>query len=533
MKTVHRREVLHGLAGAGAMLLMPSVGWAADDNAVNRGGTLVFGLTGGDPPNYDMHGGNAHVLAHLLAPHYNGLLKIDSANYPNVIGDLAQSWTISDDGLTYTFKLMPNVKFHDGALLTSEDVKASYDRIRNPPAGVTSVRQGMLQPIKSVETPDPLTVVFTLSEPSRSMLSIFAHPFNAVYRAEKLKADPRFPVRNVLGTGPYKFVEHIQGSTWKGERFNDFFRKGFPYLDGFQAVLLSGPALTNAIQSGQVLNEFRALAPSQRDILTKALGDQITVYEQPWCACMVATFNTRRKPFDDPRVRLALSLAIDRWAAQTALPKISTLAFAGGFLRPKYELAATEEDVVKYPGYSKDIEASRAKARQLLKEAGVSNLKFKLHNRMITDPSQVAGVYLIDQWRRVGVEVEHLILNDTTWSANLSAGDFDATIDNQNDAIDEPDYQLPRYLSFDKSANRAHYTDPELDELYAKQHSTADKAERYRLLRQFETRMLTQAYTVPILWLNRIIVLRKKLRGWNMTPSPFVGQDLEKLWLAS
>jgi peptide/nickel transport system substrate-binding protein len=533
VKTIHRREVLQGLGGVGAAALMPNTGWAADDNAVNRGGTLVFGLTGGDPPSYDMHAGNAHVLVHLLQPHYNGLLKIDAANYPNVIGDLAQSWTISDDGLVYTFKLTPGVLFHDGAPLTSEDIKASYDRVRNPPAGVTSVRQGMVQPIKSIDTPDPLTVVFTLSEPSRSMLSIFAHPFNVIYRAEKLKTDPRFPARNVLGTGPYKFVEHIQGSTWKGERFKDYFRKGFPYLDGFQAVLLSGPALTNAIQSGQVMNEFRALAPSQRDILTKALGNQIDVYEQPWCACMVATFNTRRKPFDDPRVRRALSLAIDRWAAQTALPKISTLAFAGGFLRPKYELAATEEDLVKYPGYSKNIEASRAEARRLLKEAGVENLKFKLHNRMITDPSQVAGVYLIDQWRRIGVEVEHLIINDTTWNANLSAGDFDVTIDNQNDAIDEPDYQLPRYLSFEKSSNRAHYTDPELDELYAKQHNMADKAERYKLLRQFEMRMLTQAYTVPILWLDRIIVLRKKLRGWNMTPSPFVGQDLEKLWLAS
>src|ERR1700741_3397447 len=106
-----------------------------------RGGTLVFGINSGDPPTYDCHQSALFPIIHLLTPHYSNLLKIDTSNYPKLIGDLAESWTVAEDAKTYTFKLRANVKFHDGSPFSAEDVKASYDRIRNPPQGVISVRQ--------------------------------------------------------------------------------------------------------------------------------------------------------------------------------------------------------------------------------------------------------------------------------------------------------------------------------------------------------------------------------------------------------
>src|SRR3954467_15003913 len=105
-----------------------------------RGGTLIFGINSGDPPTYDCHQSVLFPIIHLLTPHYSNLLKIDTPNYPKIIGDLAESWTVSDDARTYTFKLHPNVKFHDGSAFSSQDVQASYERIRNPPQGVVSVR---------------------------------------------------------------------------------------------------------------------------------------------------------------------------------------------------------------------------------------------------------------------------------------------------------------------------------------------------------------------------------------------------------
>src|SRR5213595_667601 len=121
-----------------AILSLPSTALA--DTAPKRGGTLEFAVTV-EPGNYDCHGNTSFAFLHPVAPHYSTLLKFDAANYPQIVGDLAQSWEVSADRQTYTFKLRPNVLFHDGARLTSADIKASYQRIIHPPQGVTSARQ--------------------------------------------------------------------------------------------------------------------------------------------------------------------------------------------------------------------------------------------------------------------------------------------------------------------------------------------------------------------------------------------------------
>src|SRR3990167_1396010 len=105
-----------------------------------RGGNLVFAVSA-EPPNYDCHANTSFAFIHPVRPHYSTLLKFDSPNYPKITGDLAESWTVAPDGLSYTFKLRRNVKFHDGSPMTSADVKASYERIVKPPQGVVSIRQ--------------------------------------------------------------------------------------------------------------------------------------------------------------------------------------------------------------------------------------------------------------------------------------------------------------------------------------------------------------------------------------------------------
>jgi peptide/nickel transport system substrate-binding protein len=496
-----------------------------------RGGTLVFGINSGDPPTYDCHQSTLFPIIHLLSPHYSNLLRLDLANYPKVVGDLAESWTVAPDAKTYEFRLRPNVKFHDGSAFSSEDVKASYDRLRNPPQGVVSVRQGLVADIDSIDTPDALSVVFRLKRPNRALLYAFANPFNCIYSAAKLKENPSFPVRNVMGTGPFRFVEHVAGAHWKGERFKDYFKPNLPHLDGFHGLFTQGAALINALQGGQIMADFRSVTSVDRDRLVAALGNKITVQESPWLNCLLVTFNTKKKPFDDARVRRALSLAIDRWKAAEVLPRSTIMRYIGGYTRPGYELAAREEDLVKMPGFSKDIEASRAEARRLLAEAGVPNLKIKLTNRTIANLFTGGGVYVIDQWRQIGVETEHIQANDVLYNNSLNDGTFDVALSFQGDSVDEPTYQLTRYLSVDLSSNQGKYIDRELDRLFEVQKDAADAKERYQALRQFETRMLTEAYNVPLLWWQRIVVMSAKVKGWQMSPSHLIGQDLEQVWL--
>ncbi len=524
-----RRRIAVALFATIAFAPMPR-GASAQETPV-RGGTLIFGINSGDPPTYDCHQSVLFPIIHLLTPHYSNLLKIDTPNYPKIIGDLAESWMVADDAKTYTFKLHGGVKFHDGSAFSSEDIKATYDRIRNPPQGVVSVRRGLLADIDTIETPDPLTVVFKLKQANRALIYAFANPFNCVYSAAKLKENPLYPVRNVMGTGPFRFVEHVGGSHWTGERFKDYFKSGLPYLDGFRALFTPGPAMINALQGGQIMAEFRSVTTADRDRLVAALGDKITVQESPWLDLTLVTFNAKKSPFNDPRVRRALSLAIDRWKAAEVLPRSSIMRYVGAYLRPGSEFAAREEDLVKMPGFSKDIEASRAEARRLLAEAGVPNLKVRLINRMISNLFTPAGIYVIDQWRQIGVEVEHVQANETLYNNSMNEGTFDVAIDFQGDSVDEPTYQFARHLSVDLSSNRGGYTDRALDDLFEQQKNVADPQERYRLVHAFETRMLTEAYTVPLLWWQRIVLMRSNIRGWGMTPSHLIGQDLETVWI--
>ena len=501
-------------------------------HAQKRGGELKFGVSA-EPPNYDCHANSSFAFVHPVRPHYSTLLEFDPKAYPKVRGDLADSWTVSKDGLTYTFKLKQNVKFHDGSPFSSADVKATYERIANPPQGVVSLRKAAYSDIASIETPDANTVVFKLKAPNAAMLSLLASPWDCIYSAAKLKQDPKFPEKNVLGTGPFAFVEHAAGSHWVGKRFDGYYEKGKPYLDGYRAIFIRNTAArVNALQAGEILAEFRGHSPADRDKLVSALGKKIEVHESPWVCSLVVTFNTEKKPFDDARVRRALSMAVDRWGGAKALSKIALVRHVGGVLRPGYELAASESELSQYPGYGKDVKKARAEAQKLLKEAGVSNLKFKLTNRNVPMPYTPVGVFLIDQWRQIGLNVEHEQLDTKLYQAALRGGNYDAGLDFNCDFMDEPNLQLLKYISADKSTiNYGRYQDRTLDDLYEKQIRATSTAERKKLLRAFEQRVFDQAYTFPTIWWHRIIVVWDQLKGWHMSPSHYLNQDLADVWL--
>ena len=295
-------RAMNAVAALSGLLLSHSAG--AED-VPKRGGTLEFAVTV-EPGNYDCHGNISFAFLHPIAPHYSTLLKFDAANYPQIIGDLAESWSTSADRLTYTFRLRPNVLFHDGSRMTSADVKASYERIVHPPPGVVSARRVDYAAISSIDTPDPRTVVFHLQWPEAAMLANFASPWNCIYSAAKLAADPLFPKTQILGTGAFAFAEYVKGQYWRGKRWERYFLPGRPYLDGYQADFIPGNAVMAAYKSGRIAAEFRSITPPQRDDLVEVLGDRIEISESPWLSNLLVVFNTKKAPFDDARVRRAL-----------------------------------------------------------------------------------------------------------------------------------------------------------------------------------------------------------------------------------
>jgi peptide/nickel transport system substrate-binding protein len=511
------------LAGSGAM--------AEEAAAPKHGGTLEFAVTV-EPNNYDCDENTSFAFLHPVAPHYSTLLKFDAPDYPRIIGDLAQSWTVSPDSRTYTFRLKQNVVFHDGAKLTSADVKASYERIVHPPQGVISARQVDYAAIASIDTPDPLTVVFHLQWPDAAMLANFASPWNCIYRAAKLAEDPQFPKTHIDGTGAFTFVEHVKGDHWTGRRFDKYFEPGKPYLDGYRADFIPAKAVVENMRSGHIMAEFRGFTPVQRDALVEAMGDKVTVSESPWLSNLLVVFNTKKPPFDDARVRRALSLAIDRWGAAEKLQNTTFLKYVGGLMRPGSSMATPESELVTLPGFSRDIAASRAEAKKLLAAAGVHDLKLTILVRDIPMPHYAGADLLVESWRAIGVTATEDRLNIWDWQKVVDGAKFDVALDFQGDFYDDPTIQFTKYVSQDLSpVDFSGATDRFLDALYIGQALTIDPRQRVKIVRDFERHALTEAETVPLLWWNRIMVMSSKVKGWSITPSHFIGQDLTDVWL--
>ena len=497
-----------------------------------RGGILNYAVVA-ELPTSDCHAATTFAMVHPVAPIYSTLLKIVGPHdNSRVVGDLAESWEEAKDGLSWTFKLRRGVKFHDGSDFTSADIKATYERIINPPQGVVSVRRALHSAIKEIETPDAHTVVFKLSRIDESLELQFASPFNCVFSAAELAKDQSYPAKKPMGTGAFQFVEYVKGSHWVGKRFDGYFLKDRPYLDGYKAFIVKGAVVVAGMQGGQFDAEFRGRSPAERDQLVKAMGDKVTVQEGPWITNIQLYVNAERKPFDDVRVRQALTLAIDRWGGSENMAKISLLKGVSGTFRPGAKWALAKDELQKLPGFWPDIEKSRAEARRLLKEAGQEGLKFKLLNRQLGQPFQPAGIFVVDQWRRIGVQVEHLEIETSPYFQAIESGNFDVAVNNISDFADDPSAQFNTLLSKKGSAIAySRHSDEKLDTLFNQQAIETDPVKRLAIVNEFERHALTQAYAFPVLWYQRIVVNSSKVKGWELPPSHFTGQTLVDVWL--
>ena len=525
------------IAGIGlwvlAGLFMVWVGAPSAAEQPQRGGILTYAV-GNDSATIDGHQESTYGCVQPIGPFYSLLLKWDEDNYPKIIGDLAESWTVSPDHKIYTFKIRKEVKFHDGTLLTSKDIKASYDKIAFPPPGVASRWKLFYQSVEKIEIPDEHTVVFRLKSPKASFLPSLASPWNFIYKADILAKDPHWYEKNVMGTGPFKLQEFLPGSSVSGVRFNDYFRKGLPYLDGFRATFMkSTGARVAAIRGGRVMTEFRGFSPSHIEEITKAMGDKVRIMTSSMNTSNGIHFNTEKKPFNDPRVRRALALAVDQWGAAKALSKITFVKTPGAILRPGSEFAMTEAELTQIPAFSKDIEANRKEARRLLREAGVpEGFSFQIHTRPPQMPFEPVAIWLIDQWRQIGLNVTQKYFEMGAYYADLRAKKHDVYLTGKSAYMDDPDNQFEATNSTSPQ-NYMFYKDPVVDDLYAKQSQAVDPAERRKLCKQYELRVLDEmTYMIVFLWWERIIPVPSYVHGVKLLPNHFINQDRSTIWLS-
>ena len=496
------------------------------------GGVMKVAIQG-DPPSLDMHQETTFLVMIPFGNVYNTLIKFHPHRHDDIVGDLAESWVSSEDGLTHTFKLREGVKFHDGSDFTSADAKASWDKIIAPPKGSVSPRKNIYQMVKSVEAPDAYTVVFHLKYPAASFIPLMALPYNFIFSKAKLDENPNWYKKNAMGTGPFKLKEIRRGSYIEMERNPNYWKEGMPYLDGIKYYMIKDTsARAKSVRTGRTDVELRGFPPAEVEAMKKQMGDKLVVAYPRINLQWGVMFNVTQKPFDDARVRKALSLAIDRYDMAKVLDPLSGLSVVGGIMHPDSKYALPEEELQQYAGFGKNHEANIAEAKRLLAEAGFPDgFKTVLSNRSVKLPYIDFGVYLTTAWKKIGVEAEHKLKESATWRKDNRAHNFAINVDPMGNPSRDPDAMLQTFIT-NGYGNDGLISDPEVDKLFEQQKVELDEQKRIELVRQAQRIILDKMYWMPGLWWTRMETRSARIKNYEPMHYHHMNRRMEDVWLA-
>jgi ABC-type transport system substrate-binding protein len=340
------------------------------------GGTLRLAAHG-PPAHFDFYASNTIANIGSQAPMYNKLVrKIGVSTELPITGDLAHSWEIAPDAKTYTFFLRDGVKFHDGSDFSADDVKASYDRIIFPEGDLVSGRKTNFGAVTSVNVVDPLTVEFELDAARGPgwMLTAMAHGWNVIISKETVASTggDLKEVDNHPGTGPFKYVSR-NDERWVQERFEDYWDPSKPNVDRIEHIWLVAwtPELSAALLSG-VVDWGMWLDPKLGNAIRD--GEKEGLKGVRWTLPNVGgmVFNQTRAPYDDKRVRKAISIVIDQVAINEATKDLRVAELGDWFLYGT-PYAMTPAQLAEQPGLRTPTDADIEMAKALLADAGFPN----------------------------------------------------------------------------------------------------------------------------------------------------------------
>ena len=471
-------------------------GPAAAEPAPARGGTITVALNA-EPPHLDPTASTSQEIARMLYGNVlEGLVAFDDEG--RIVPLLAERWTVSRDGLVWTFALEEGVKFHDGQALMASAVKAKFDRARTAASGHTN--PAYYKDIASIETPDPRTVVFRLARANADFLFNLARPDSVVHAPGDLDAQKTHPV----GTGPFRFVAWDRGSAVRLARFEGYHVAGLPYLDGAVFRFLPDQnAQMAALVAGDLDVVGYALSPENA---LKVRGDRALRLVQGWSTTEITVaLNNSRKPFDDVRVRRAVAHATNK-------PEIVEGAMFGFGAPIGAHMSPGERYYVDTSGtYPYDP----GKAKALLREAGHPDGFTATFSLPAPYPyERRAGELLAAQLARVGIKLTLEVVEWTTWLSKIFRNaDYDMTIIGHSEPFDIGVYANPQYyFRYDSAEFRA---------LLEKGQATLDEAERARIYGDLQRILARDAVNDWLYSAPYLAATRASVEGWwRNQPTP-------------
>src|SRR5580704_10012311 len=419
----------------------------------------------------------------------------------SIVPDLATSWSWNEDGTELTFPLRHGVKWHDGKPFTASDVKCTWDLLMGTGNDKLRInpRKSWYSNVEEVTTRGDYEVSFKLKRPQPALIALLASGWSPIYPCHVPARDMR---QHPIGTGPFKFVEFKPNDSIKLTRNPDYWKPGRPYLDGIEYTIMRERAPSNlAFFAGKfdVTSPYGVTLPTFKDFKEQA----------PQAICEVTAVNVTRTmlinpsvaPFDNPELRRAMALSLDRKAFVDIIT--DGVGHIGGTMLPPPEgVWGMPADVLEtLPGYDPDVAKNRAEAKKIMEKLGYgpsNHLITKISTRNIPawrDPA----VLLSSQLKEIYIDTELDIVDTTQWYPKVMRKDYTVGAVPMETGVDDPDQMFYENFVCGAARNYAGYCNPELDKLINQQSMESNRDKRRTIVWQIE-RILADAGIRPVLF---------------------------------
>ncbi len=476
---------------------------APEPNA-KRGGVLRYGVLNA-PAHFDVHQSGTVSNMGTQGTMYDNLIRRNpNDSGQTIIPDLAHSWEIAKDGKTYTFHLRKGVKFHDGADLTAEDVKATFDRIVKPPKGVSIPRTPLFATVSEINARDKHTVEFKLAEPRpvNFIMGAIASGWNIIVRKKTLE-DNNYNLREIKdypGTGPFKHNKRVDKEVWILDRNKDYWNPVLPYVDRLEMYHLPPfSAELGAALLGGKLDYARLLDPVSGKKVNETDGMSSTDFYQS--VIQAVWVNNDKPPFNDPRVRRAMHLVLDKAVLVETVKDVAPM-MVGGFIYPFSEFATPADEMSKRPGYQTDPTAAIKEAQALMAAAGyadgIKDVDFMVRDaRTFSIWSQAIQAMLREILK---IESNLRTVQVSVWFDEALAGNFNLTISAIVSTLIDPSDYFNAWYGKGGPQNYSRWDNAAFQAVTKKIDSELDNKKRLELIRQAESIMEQDPPLLPVAW---------------------------------
>ena len=495
---------LHGILAAGSLLV---VMFGAQAALAQKSGGILKAYHRGTPPSGSIH---EEATNSTLSPYMgvmNNLVMYDQLKSVNsldtIVPDLASKWTWNKDHTKLTFTLRSGVKWHDGKPFSAKDVKCTWDLLQGKGKAKLrkNPRKAWYKNLEKVTVDSPTQATFHLKRSQPAFLTLLASGYTPVYPCH---VPPKKMRTHPIGTGPFKFVSLKQNESVKFTKNKDYWKKGRPYLDGIEwTIIKSRSTRVLAFIAGKFDMTFNAdiTVPLHKDIMSQAPK---SVCERVAGASINLLVNQAKAPFDNPKIRSAMVLTIDRKSFIDLISKGENLMGGAMTPAPQGVWSMPPEFLKTIAGYDPDVKANREKARALMREAGYGpdkRLAVDVSTRNIATYRDPA-VILIDHLKDIYIDGTLKTVETSAWHPMVARKDYVVALNATAVGVDDPDANFYENYSCGSQRNYTGYCNPELEKLFEKQSMMVDQAARKKLVWEIDKKLQEDAAR-PIIYHNQ------------------------------